>query len=167
MNIVLWTPVASAAVSIASAAGSAYGWFRAHGERDEAARQAKVASDSAAEAAGALKQIAELRTKQDQRQETHQLVQEHDPWSIHPVDGAHADLQNNSDTAKYAVNVKIYAGGGFEAHNQFTDDTIAFVGPRRSARIGYIDLNGEVTAIITWHLFEDGSDDQPPQTITW
>jgi hypothetical protein len=166
MDAVLWAPVAGAAVAAASAGGSLYAWIRARGERAESARQAKIATDSAADAAGALRQIAELHIKQDERQQSRQLAQERDPWTIHPIDGAHANLINNAETAKYGINVKIYAGG-FDPHNQFTDDKIDFIGPRRSGRIGYVDVNGDVTAVITWHLLEDRSDEQLPQTITW
>jgi hypothetical protein len=136
------------------------------GERAKAAEQAKIATQAAADASGALKQIAELHVKQDQRQQSRAAAEEREPWSIEPINAAQADLINNSATPKYCVNAKIYAGDD-QPHHRFSDDNILFVGPRRSGRITYIDTSAEMTAIITWHLLEDLSDDQPPQTITW
>jgi hypothetical protein len=68
---------------------------------------------------------------------------------------------------RVGINVRIYVGDD-EPHNQWSDDNVHFVGPRRSARITYIDLSAEIKAVITWHLLEDCSDEQqPPQIITW
>jgi hypothetical protein len=159
VDAVQLAPVVSATVSMIAGAGSVYGWWRAKGERRKAA-------DSAATAAGALKQIAELHTQHDQRQQSREAAEQRDPWSIQPINGAQADLVNNTGTPKYGINVKIYAGGN-EPHNLFADDNIDFVGPRRSARITYINLNAEIKAIITWHLLENQTDEQPPQIITW
>jgi hypothetical protein len=166
VDVMPWAPVASATVAVVGGAISIYGWVRTRGERAKAAEQAKIATQAAADASSALKQIAELHVKQDQRQQSRAAAEEREPWSIKPINAAQADLVNNSATPKYGINVKIYAGGD-QPHHRFSDDNIPFVGPRRSRRITYIDINAEMTAIITWHLLEDLSDDQPPQTITW
>jgi hypothetical protein len=166
MNVVMWAPVASAVVAAAGAGGSLFGFLRARGERKEAARQAAIATESAATVAVATKQLAELRTEQDQRQRARETAAERDPWSISPIDDTHAELLNNTDTPKHGINVKVYSGSR-DPYNLFSDDSIPFIGPRRSARIGYVALWSGVEAVITWHFLEDCSDEQPPQIITW
>jgi hypothetical protein len=162
MNVAVWAQVATTVVSAIGGVVSVVAWIRAKSEREEATRQAKIATDSAATVASAAEQIAGVQTKQDQRQQLRQLAEDRAPWSITPINGAQADLINNADTAKYATTIKIYAND-----QRFSEENIRFVGPRRSARISNIDLSAEMKAVITWHLIEDESDEQPPQIITW
>jgi hypothetical protein len=143
-------------------------WLRAKDEREEAARQrkeaarqAKIATDSAKSAANALTEIAALQKQRDQRQRSLQAVQERDPWLLPSPDDPETDLFNDTDTPKYDVNVKV-----FVTDQLWQEKTIPFVGPRRPARIPWLTVgNGPTRVEITWHLLEDCSDVQPPQTI--
>ena len=94
-----------------------------------------------------------------------EAAEERDPWSIQRIPGTdtEADLVNNTGTAKYGAVVKITVGD-----QVFSEKTVGFVGPKRTARIDYINFgNAEVTAFITWHLREDCTDNPPPQVIKW
>lgn len=173
MDLVLWAPVVGTGISLLAGAASVAGWWRAKGEREEAERQqeearkqAKIATDAAAGASESLKQIAELQTQHARRQQATQSAAERDPWSLRPINGVEADLVNNTDTAKYRINFKIHVSGDVSGH-PYADDDVEFVGPRRSARVSYIDLNGPIEAVITWHLLENGNDEQMSQTIKW
>jgi hypothetical protein len=162
MNVVIWAPVVSAAVAIASGSGAVYSWFRARGEREEAARQAKAATDSASSAAGSLKQVAELLTRRDERQQAREAAVERDPWSPQR-DGNELRFVNDSATPKHGVNVKIFAND-----QPWIDETFPYVGPGRPVEIdSYVAISAEMRAEITWHLEEKLTDNPSPQTITW
>jgi predicted metal-dependent hydrolase len=163
-NVTLWAAVVSAIVAAASAVASAVNWFRTKKARAEAREQARIATDAAADAAGALKQIAELQTRQDERQQALKAVAERDPWRIRhlPDTNTEAELVNDTDTPKYAVNVTVAVGP-----QVWQEKLIEFVGPRRAVRIPYIAVgNADVTATITWQLTE-GGDSRETQTLTW
>jgi hypothetical protein len=155
VNFVQWAPVASAAVAIAGAIASTVSWRRSRAERAESTRQAKIATDSAAEAAGALKQIAELQGQQHQRQQVREAVAERDPWILQRIPGAdtEANLFNDTGTAKYGITVIIYA-----RDQLWEEKKIQFVGPKRSAPINFLDISGPMRAKIAWHLVEDCSE---------
>jgi hypothetical protein len=160
--VVIWAPVASAAVAIASGCGALYSWFRARGEREQAARQAKSATESAASAADSLKQLAQLQTRRDERLQAREEAVERDPW-VPQRDGNDLRFVNDSATPKYGVEVKIVANDQLWIEEEFP-----FVGPGRPAEIdSYVALSAEMRAEITWHLLEDLTDNPPPQTIKW
>jgi hypothetical protein len=153
-------------VSVSAAIASTVLWFRARGERREAARQAGLANDAAIASAGHLERIAVVQEEQHRAAADQQMILERDPWEIHPDPSrsAEADLYNDSDTPKYKVTVQISVNG----QPYLDPETIDFVSPRRRARIAYIDLSAEISAKIIWYLDEACTVAAPaPQIITW
>lgn len=161
MNVVMWAPVATAAVSVAGAVVSSVMWLRARNERREAARHARAASEAQVAIAGSIARIAQLQDDQHKRELQHQSALERDPWRWKQVRGG-ADLINDSGTPKHGVTVEVLAND--EPWDSFTFD---YVGPGRSVFVDYTEVNGEMQAMIRWHLREDQTDDQLMQTCTW
>lgn len=137
-------------------------WFRARDERREAARQATKATDAAIAGAGHLARIADVQVEQHEITSARLTVQERDPWQLQRIGSNEANLYNDTTTPKYGVEVEIRAGDQL-----WSEETISFVGPQRSAPIDFMDLSLPMSATITWHLAEDCSDTIPPQIITW
>jgi hypothetical protein len=157
----VWAPVVSAGVALVSAIAAAVSWWRSRAARDEAARQANIASDSAASAATSLKQLVDVHASRDERQRAREAIAERDPW-IPQRDGNELSFFNDSPTAKYAVNVQLCAND-----QPWTQATATFVGPKRSLEVGYTAISAEIRAEITWHLREDCSDEPQSQSIQW
>jgi hypothetical protein len=164
VDVVLWAPVVSACVAVAAAIGSLVSWIRARGERATAAEQAKLAAESQAGASQALQKIATLQARQNEQQKVRASAAERDPWVLRRLSDTNteAEIFNDTGTAKYVVGAKIYANDQL-----WEEKVIPFVGPKRSARIPYIDMSAEMRAVITWHLDEDASDEPASQTIEW
>ncbi|MDT5079676.1 MAG: hypothetical protein QOJ80_4313 [Mycobacterium sp.] len=164
MNVVMWAPVVSAGVAVASAAAASVMWLRARGERREAARQAKAATNAATESAEHLARIADVHEQQQQTAAKQQSSLERDPWIFRPPAGrgGEGELYNDSETPKYNVNVKILMGDQL-----FDETTIEYVGPRRSKTVHAISIAGPMQAVITWFQDEDRTVSPPPQTVEW
>lgn len=158
----LVAPAISAGVALMSAIVAAVSWWRSRAARDEAARQASIASDSAASAASALKQLVEVQAGREERQRTREAAAERDPW-VRRGKGNELSFFNDSPTAKYAIDVKILAND-----QPWTHATFPHVGAKRSLEVvEYTAPLAEMRAEITWHLVEDCSDESQSQSIRW
>jgi hypothetical protein len=157
-----WVPGAvSAAVSVVAAVVSTVMWFRARGERRQAAAQAKLATDAAVASEGHLDRIAEVHVQQHETTTARLTAKERDPWQLQ-LGHNEATFYNDTTTPKYTVKVEIKA-----ADQPWEEDVFAYVGPQRHVSVDYMAVGGPMSATITWHLLENCSDTIPPQTITW
>lgn len=73
---------AGAAVSVIGGVVSVVFWFRAKGEREEAAKQAGIATSAQVGASDALQQKAGLQAVQVARHQARAAAEERDPWSL-------------------------------------------------------------------------------------
>lgn len=159
MDVVVWAPVASAAVSIISAAAAGVAWFRARGEREEAARQAGEARRAAVRSAEHLAVIAAVQVEQHKAASLQGADEEIEPWVVDDdTRRGGMILRNRTGRSKYNIRL-----AGETVTNR---DHFEFIGPYgekpfNAFRIG----NGPVDVEITWHLREDRSDE--PLTQRW
>jgi hypothetical protein len=156
VDVVLWAPVVSAAVSVAGGAASIFGWRRARGERTAAAEQAKIATQAVVDTGDHVGRIAEMQQAQQDARSNQSSAKEREPWTVEdiPGDRTQCQLRNNSDTAKYHIGV---SGPTVRAK------TIAFVGPNRAGAFTVVRVNRPIWVDVTWHLREDRSDGQQSQ----
>lgn len=160
--VTVWAPAISSGVALVSAIVAAVSWWRSRAARDEATRQASIASDSAASAASSLKQLVDGQTRRDERQRAREALAERDPWERR-LKGDELSFFNDSPTGKYAVNVQLFA-----SDQPWTETTAPFVGPKRSLEVvEYTAVLAEMRAEITWNLVNDCSDEPQSQTIRW
>jgi hypothetical protein len=153
MDIGDWISAAGVAVSVVSAAGAGVAWWKARGEKAEAADQAKRATKAAEDAAAASSRAAEAAERSATAHEEQLRIaeeqisaEERAPWRIERTGGMAWDIHNTTPTPKYHVDISGPA-----------------IVPSRQSIIEVID--GHSSADIPGAFIASGSDDR--LTVKW
>lgn len=128
MNVVMWAPVVNAGVAVLSAAAASVMWMRARAERQEAARQAKSASDAAVESARSLTAIAEIQRQRHEAAAVQQADEEVEPWVVEDMADSSVEMRLRNTTARSKYGVRVVGP-------TVDSDDIGFIGPHARKRI--------------------------------
>lgn len=155
---------AGAAVSVIGGVVSVVFWFRAKGEREEAANQADIATKAQVGASDALQQIAEVQAIQAERHQARAAAEERDPWSVESNVSGGSDmiLRNNTDTPKFAVQLTITVNG---KPWKGSPHDVGYVGPRRTVEFKNPNVWAKRKAVVTWQQLQDESDERLTQAF--